>query len=161
MPSFGQVPPEPPRETSLDGCAPKFSAQIESVLDDLAEQGFDPVVYESLRTQERQRWLHGFGRDYDDGRGIVTNVEDAQVGWHFFGLATDIISKSRGWDWPEFFDALAKSYISHRLTAGASWQMRDMPHGQWGKCRNSPSEISRQLYIHGGVRAVWEAVEAI
>ena len=40
-------------------------------------RGLDAIVAETLRTDERQEFLYGFGRDYDDGRGIVTHSRAA------------------------------------------------------------------------------------
>lgn len=157
---FGLIPPEPPRRSDLSACAPQFAARVADVLSSMKAQGFDPVVYEALRTEDRQRWLYGFGRQYDDDRGIVTHVDDPRTGWHFFGLATDIISAAHGWDNSRFFDALADAYEAHGLTAGGRWKMADRPHGQWGHCRTTPSDESSTLYAHGGLPAVWAAVGA-
>lgn len=160
MSTFGTIPPEPPRQHDHHACAPQFASAIDRVISRLTASGFDPVVYEAIRTEARQTWLYGFGRDYDDGRGIVTHAATARNGWHLFGLATDIISRAHGWDNPAFFDALRAAYIAEGLTAGASWQMADRPHGQWGHCRTTPSDESSTLYDNGGMAAVWAAVGA-
>ena len=113
-----------------------------------------------MRTAERQAWLYGFGRDYDDDRGVVTDAPSAENGWHFFGLAADIISKAHDWDSPLFFAALAATAPKHRLTSGSVWRKPDRPHVQWGLCKPSPSDEARTLYAEGGNPAVWAAVGA-
>lgn len=157
MSTFGTIPAEPPRIHSLDDCAPQFAAAVEQVL--LAVP--NAVVFESLRTDERQAWLYGFGRDYDDGRGLVTHAETAENGWHFFGLAVDIIHQRKEWDAGDaWFTSLGEAYEAHGLTWGGRWKMRDLPHGQHGKCRTTPSDEARSLYRSGGNEAVWDAVGA-
>ncbi len=159
MPIFGIIPPEPPRIASLDNCAPLFANAVKDVLLDMGNQA---IVYESTRTEERQKWLYGFGRDYDDGRGIVTNAITAKYGWHFFGLAVDIIHRIHEWNADEhWWDGLEIAYNHHGLTAGRSWRMKDNPHGQWGKCRTTPSDLARELFQKGGNHAVWTAVGAV
>src|SRR5688572_5940877 len=86
--------PRPPREVpriwSLDGLAPKMRRAVEAVLFDMKKER----VFETLRTDERQRFLYGFGREYDDiiaPRGPVTKAKTAMGGWHFFGLGVDIV----------------------------------------------------------------------
>ena len=157
---FGTIPREPPREDSLSGCAPKFADAVIALLSDLTAQGFDPILYETLRTNERQTWLYGFGRDYDDDRGIVTHAETAEWEWHHYGVAADIISKGHGWNSSSFFLALEAACSRHGLTSGAGWHQPDLPHVQFGKCKPSPSGESRSLYESGGLQAVWTAVGA-
>ena len=63
-------PPEVHADNSLDSLAPKFREAVEKIL----EQMGDAKVSETTRTFARQSYLYGFGREYDDGRGIVTNA---------------------------------------------------------------------------------------
>jgi hypothetical protein len=160
MSNFGTIPPEPPRQHDLSACAPRFAAAVTEVLAALTAEGFDPVVYEAMRSDARQTWLYGFGRDYDDGRGIVTHAQTTAHGWHGSGLAADIISAAHGWDSRSFFDALAATVATHELTSGSFWQMQDRPHVQWGKCRTTPSDASPRLVASGGLPALWAAVGA-
>jgi hypothetical protein len=157
MSVFGIIPPEPPRIHSLDDCAPQFVAALTAAIADVPHA----MVFESLRTNERQAWLAGFGHDYDDGRGVVTHAQTAEYGWHFFGLAADVIHDELEWNAPSlWWDQLANAYENHGLTAGARWKMADKPHGQWGPCRTTPSDEARSLYASGGNQAVWDAVGA-
>ena len=158
-------PPEPHAErvNSLDGLAPRFRDAVSRVLDQMRKAGFDPLVYETTRTDARQRYLYGFGRSYDDGRGIVTRSIGIDHTWHGFGLAVDIISASRQWAAPKaFWDALRAAAEEEGLAWGGDWPtMRDLPHVQWGKpMRRSPTWRAMQLKKQGGNEAVWQEVGA-
>jgi peptidoglycan LD-endopeptidase CwlK len=162
MTRFGTIPREPHRQNALDLCAPKFEAAVLAWRHDMQDAGFDPIIFESLRTDEREVWLNGFGRLYDDGRGIVTKASTALYSWHGFGLAVDVISIAHEWDAPEaFWKAKAAFATVHGLTDGSTWKVRDLPRLQWGKpMRDSPSDFARQLYADGGMQAVWREVGA-
>jgi len=162
MGRFGTVPPEVPVARGLDALAPRFRSALERVLATLTGLGLDPVVVETLRTHERQRFLYGFGRDYDDGRGVVTHSEDADETWHGYGLAADIVSASKRWQAPPaFWAALGRACAREQLAWGGTWQFVDQPHVQWGPpMRRSPSPRAARLMAAGGPRAVWRAVGA-
>lgn len=164
MPPLPPPPPEIPRITALDALAPRFRAAIEAVLDRLRVSTYDPIVAESIRTHERQAFLYGFGRGYDDGRGVVTNSRDADETWHHFGLAVDVWSRSRLWNAPaEFWAMLGKEAKAQGLAWGGDWsRFPDRPHVQWGPpMRRSPSPRAARLLAEGGVEAVWREVGAV
>lgn len=163
-------PAEVPVQRSLDVLAPKFRAAVDAILRDLAAEGWQPRVAETLRTQERQNFLHGFGREYDDGRGRVTNSQDADESWHGYGLAVDIVNNPQGWSAPpKFWAALGAAAKKHGCRWGGDWnengradeKFRDVPHVQWGLCRVSPSPRAGRLLAMGGVTAVWSEVGAL
>lgn len=117
---------------------------------------------EAVRTFERQSFLYGFGREWDDGRGIVTNAASNLTSWHGYGLAVDIIHVEKGWDaGDKWFRLLGDTYKAHGCKWGGDWHHPDLPHGQWGKCKDSPSDLARSLYANEGVEAVWRACGAI
>lgn len=155
-------PPEVPRVSSLDLCAPRFAESVRLVLAEMRARGWAVRVFETLRTAERQRYLYGFGREYTDGRGIVTQAATAEHGWHFYGLAADIVQDdATPWHAPKaFWNDLGTITEAHRLRWGGRWKMVDLPHVQWGACRVSPSAHARALYQQGGPAAVWRAVGA-
>lgn len=165
---MNKPPAEVPRETSLAGLAPSFRLHVEQILDEMAVAGFDPIVAETLRTDARQRFLYGFGREYDDGRGIVTHSSDADETWHSFGLAVDIWSRSKLWRAPdEFWKKLHQLVRQHGLLSGADWDNDgvmddwDKPHFQWGApMRRSPSPRASRVKETGGNAAVWTEVGA-
>lgn len=153
---FGTVPREPPVRQSLDGLAPQFRAAIARVLADVP----DAVVAESLRTKERCAWLYGFGREYDDGRGLVTHATYL-TGWHPMGLAVDLIHRVHGWNATSgFWDALNDAACNHELTWGGAWKMKDLPHVQWGGMPATPQPSHHSAVLMGGLESVWRYVGA-
>jgi peptidoglycan L-alanyl-D-glutamate endopeptidase CwlK len=157
-------PPEPPADTSLDHLAPGFRRRVAAMLADMETRGFDPVIAEAFRSDERQAWLWGFGRDYDDDRGIVTNAPNGIHSWHRFGLAVDVISKRKGYNAAKsFWDALVGAALRQGLSSGALWpRFKDEPHVQFGPpMRQSPSSRAADLLASGGVEAVWAEVGAL
>lgn len=155
-------PPEIPAIHTVDGLAPKFLKALSDALADLVGMGWRPILRETLRTDERAKWLYGFGRDYDDGRGIVTNAPNALKTWHHYGLAADVGDRryDAGSEPAEFFQALGKCAKQNGLAWGGDWRMADQPHVQWGApMRVSPSDEAANL-LQGGVDAVWRAVNA-
>lgn len=152
-------PAEPAADTSLDGLAPRFRSAVLVMLSTNA----DYMVAESLRTPERQAWLYGFGREYDDGRGVVTQAPTNLTTWHGYGLAVDIVSKAHGWDAPPSFWAnLGMSAQAAGLSWGGAWpRFQDRPHCQWGPpMRQAPSQHAAELMASGGMEAVWKEVGA-
>ncbi|HET6495486.1 MAG TPA: M15 family metallopeptidase [Polyangia bacterium] len=156
MPKFGVVPKEVPVERSLDVCAPKFAIAVRAMLKDL-EGGRSEWAFETLRTPERQRFLYGFGRDFDDGRGKVTNAQTSLYSWHGFGMAVDVVEKdATPWDAPvSFWNEIGEAAERNGLVWGGRWRKPDLPHVQWGKCKASPDDHDRALYASGGLKAVW------
>lgn len=156
-------PKEVPRDNSLAGLAPRFRAALNRAVAAHRAAGHDPLIYETTRTNARQRWLYGFGRDYDDGRGQVTNSKNVDHTWHGFGLAVDVISASQGWNPPDaFWHDLRVAVEEEGLAWGGDWiHMRDLPHIQWGApMRRSPSVRAAQLRDSGGLETVWKEVGA-
>lgn len=174
LPGQRTVLPRPPVEvpacTSLTALAPRFCGAVLVTLHRMRLLGHDPVVAETLRTDARQRYLFGFGREYDDGRGVVTHSQNADETWHAFGLAVDVISQSKGWNAPEqFWRDLESSAEAEGLVSGRDWdgddatknRFIDSPHIQWGKpMRRSPSPRAARLFALGGYQAVWREVGA-
>lgn len=148
-------------QRSLEGCAPLFAAAVQDAIDECNEQGLDAFVYESLRSDELQRLYYARGRTTIPPHYTVTNARSAQFSWHFFGLAVDVISKSRGWETSgEWRRRVAAIFKSHGLAWGGDWPHPDLPHFQWGKCKRSPSDKARELYAEGGLQLVWQVVGA-
>ncbi len=157
-------PNEVPRLSSLEHLAPRFAARVIAVCEELATKHWPALIYETLRTDARQAWLYGFGRAYSDGRGIVTNSQDADETWHGFGLAVDIVHARRYWLAPEeFWEALGSAVRRQELAWGGDWpSFADRPHVQWGApMRRSPSPRAARLKAEGGLPAVWREVGAL
>lgn len=154
-------PPEPTRVATLDECAPLFAAAVRQVLVEMQVQGHKVRIFETMRSADRQEWLYGMGRDYDDGRGRVTNAR-ASSGWHTYGLAADLVEDDAT-PWratTQFWRALGAAAEKHGLVWGGRWKALDLPHVQWGRCRRSPSARAGQLVQDGGLIALWREVGA-
>lgn len=171
------LPKAPPtvwaaRQNGLEGLAPKFRAALIAMCDQVfRETGARPLIFETLRTQKRQRYIWGYGRTWDDGRGIVTHSKDADESWHFekYGLAADVIHPTLQWNAPQsWWKAVERAAEAHGLTSGADWDKNDAtretfvdrPHVQWGRCRRSPSPRARRLVDDKGTAALWTEVGA-
>lgn len=148
-----------PMDRDLKKLAPGFRVRVEQIVASLIAQGFDPIVVEAFRTDARQRHLYGFGRTYDDGRGIVTNAKDASQSMHGYGLAVDIVSKSKTWSaGPKFWEALAATAEKHGCVAGLRWKMKDSPHIQMGgRTPQSPSLSMKGLRL-ASLPLVWKTL---
>jgi hypothetical protein len=162
MTKLPKPPAEIPRISSLDALAPKFRAAVERIVAGMKEAGFKPLVFETMRTNARQSFLYGFGREYDDGRGRVTNARTAEKSWHFYGLGVDIVENdSTPWTAePAFWTTLGKLARENGCDWGGDWTKPDRPHVQWGLCKQSPSQLAVMLIETGGMEAVWDAVRA-
>lgn len=159
--------PKPPAEvpviSRVNALAPKMQVAVEAIIKGMADAGHKAKVFETLRTAERQAFLYGFGRQYDDGRGTVTKVQDARRGWHFFGLAVDIVeSDATPWNASQaFWQTLGKLAEQHGLTWGGRWKFLDLPHCQFANCPTSPTDLDRSLYAEAGMEAVWAKYKAL
>lgn len=121
----------------------------------------DAVVVETLRTPERQAFLYGFGRYYDDGRGTVTNAASSLCSWHGYGLAADVVHSEKLWNAGDaWFTLMGETAEALGLVWGGRWKCRDCPHLQWGTCGESPSASTRLMMRDGGMKEVWSAVGA-
>lgn len=178
MARFGIIPVEPPGITSLDDCCPVLQRNVPIIIAAMVARGYPTIIRETTRTNERQVFLHGFGRQYDDGRGIVTNVPSQNIvltaseiayaamhSWHYFGTAIDMVHASLEDSAPaEYWDALAEEYERVGMVAGRRWiHMRngegDPPHGQLGPpMAVNPTSVAINLYAAGGNPAVWRLV---
>lgn len=163
MPRFGVVPQEVPVISRVNVLAPAMQTAVLAVIKGMADAGFKAKVFETLRTAERQAFLYGFGRDYDDGRGTVTKVQDVRKGWHASGLAVDIVEDDNSpWTAPQaFWQTLGKLAEANGLTWGGRWRFVDLPHCQWAKAPVSPTRLDIALLAEQGPEAVWAKYGAI
>jgi hypothetical protein len=174
MSKLPKPPAEVPVRKDVDLLAPKFKTKIQRLLLNLTERGHDPIIAETMRDDERQKFLHGFGRLYDDGRGVVTKASTSATTWHGFGLAVDIVSRKHGWNAPAaFWTALGEECRTLGLCWGNDWDMDgipverdpdesfgDRPHVQWAPMRRYPSPAAKQIRDERGLEGLWRYVEA-
>lgn len=163
MARFGIIPPEPPPSRELAPLPDGFEQRLRGMLADMEAHGAHAVVREARRSAERQAWLYGFGRTYDDGRGIVTNVASPLYGWHFFLLAADVVDRELEDKAPPSYWKLQRAMAeANGLESGMSWpHFTDPPHVQFAGMKHSPSWRARALYASGGLYAVHKAVGAL
>lgn len=169
MARFGIVPPEPARVTSTDAEPRRFRLAADAWADAMRRRGFPVEIEETLRTDARQRWLYGFGRLYDDGRGIVTNAPDGSHTWHRYAVARDYACALAATHPDEYRRAAIFAAEACGLTSGYDWHhdggatthFVDGPHIQFGKCAVSPTWRSALLYTAGGLPAVHKAIGAL
>lgn len=173
--------------TDLDDCAPLFAVAVHDAIGACERAGYDAMVAESLRTNEVQELYYRRGRPPTaEYPGPVTHARTAMYSWHGYGLAVDVISRSRAWFRPlrilnptpdtlaaearraiqerdHWYAGVSAIFKAHGLDWGGDWRApkQDLPHFQWGTLKPSPSEKARALYAAGGLEAVWRAVGAV
>lgn len=149
------------------GSAPRFAAAVDEMMRILAG-GLPETPFEWLRTEARQMYLYGFGREYDDGRGKVTGAKSALYSHHGFGCGVDVVEKdSTPWSapqsfWNEIGDAAEATGL---LKWGGRWHRPDLPHVYWHGMPDDmygvEGQALRALFVAQGIEAVWERVGAI
>ena len=107
---------EPRRYDLIEETTSYLHKRIRNILNRMRARGFDPQVWETYRTQERQWYLYGKGRTAAQLKKAHVDVKYAQPSLavvtktleslHRKRKAADIVSKSRLWNWPEFYVAL-------------------------------------------------------
>lgn len=94
---------EPKRQTDLKLLAPYVEARVRKMFAAMVRRGYDPIAFETLRTEARQKWLYSIGRTRQKNRKPVTFTMHSK---HFGGKAVDVISAKHGWNDSKFFKAL-------------------------------------------------------
>jgi hypothetical protein len=103
---------EPTRQTCLDALVPFVAQRVRLVLAEMTASGYDPVIFETRRSQARQVWLYGIGRTHHLSQPPRTwSIHSL----HLVGKAVDIYSKSHHWNWDAFFASLAATASRHGL----------------------------------------------
>lgn len=118
MPNALPMPTFPRHTQALASLAPYFRERVERVVARMRALGWDAYVREGLRSAARAKELA------EKGTGIFPSL-------HQFGLAADIVSKSRGWKVPEgFWEDLEAAALFEGLTSGRRWSSPDPAHVQ-------------------------------
>lgn len=109
------------KSDSLDGLVPTFRAQVVGVLAELKADGYDPVLFDALRTPAEA------ARNATKGTGIKDSM-------HCYGVAADVICGQHGWSCAKagcgFYGALAGRVRARKLLSGADFAKADRPHFQ-------------------------------
>jgi hypothetical protein len=114
-----------PINNDITGLVPYLRGRVLRVMAAMWDRGFDPMIYESRRTHERQRELYGKGRTAAQCKkaGVATKyaAPDETIvtytldSFHIKGKGADIVSRSMHWNWPEFFVALKEEAAKEGL----------------------------------------------
>lgn len=150
------------RVATLEGLAPGFRRKLDALVAAMRGDGHRPLVFETMRTDARQAYLFGYGREWDDGRGVVTNSRTGATTWHGYGLAADLVCADRLHDATTgFWRSMGVHASRLELEWGGAWaNFPDRPHVQWAPMRRSPSDRAQALYAAGNVAEVWRIVGA-
>ncbi len=117
---------EPKRETNIQTLVWYVRDRVAEVMKQMILRGYDPVIFETRRSKERQEWLYGVGRTHSKDRDPVTWTKDSR---HIPGKAVDVISHAHGWSNKEFFRALGEEAQKQGLHQLA--EIGDMAHLEW------------------------------
>ncbi len=134
----------------LDGLDSDFRGRLEDTLSTLESMGYEPMLYETLRTEERGEYLKEKGVSQLGSRslhvtGLAADIIDGRshpdrsgqiVGWGSWSTDSSVSTKTAG-DYTaahmadEFWDALASVAEENGLEAGHNWvSFVDSPHIQ-------------------------------
>ena len=144
--------------------APLFRAAVDAAIAECNSpaNALDAIVYETYRSNELQVVYYARGRTVRPPVTPVTNAMNHLYSWHGFGLAVDVIHRTKQWGPGDaWFERVAEIFKRNGCKWGGDWKQRDLPHFQWGLCRPSPSDEARAMMRTGGVLAVWQAVGAM
>lgn len=146
----------------LDLLAPRFRDAVQSaILECNGVHGFDAIVFETYRSNELARIYFERGRSVRPPMEPVTNAPTNLHSWHGYGLAVDVVHRTKQWNAPPgWFAQVAQVFRNHGCRWGGEWVKPDLPHFQWGACKPSPSDQARELLRTAGIGAVWQAVGA-
>ena len=89
---------------------PAFQPKVQELLRVLTARGEHPMVFETVRSEERHAWLVRQGKS--KARGLSM---------HCYGAAVDIIDRKRRWSNPDFFKVLGEEAQKLGLTWGGDW----------------------------------------
>ena len=93
--------------------APLFRAAVEQAIADCNSRTppLDAMVVETFRSNELQMVYFARGRTVIPPHATVTNAQTNLKSWHGYGLAVDVIHKTKQWDVPrDWFAAVAEVF---------------------------------------------------
>ncbi len=97
---------------------PGFARKVEQLFRAMRARGFDPILWEGMRSVARAKELAAKG----------TGIADSM---HSYGAAVDIVDRTLLWDAPKaFWAALGEEAQKLGLTWGGTFSDPDKPHVQ-------------------------------
>src|SRR5882757_3148358 len=81
--------------------APRFQKAVEAAILECVLGGLHAYVFEAFRSQALQAAYYARGRSVIPPDKPVTNASSSLYSWHGYGLAVDVISRSRHWSAPD------------------------------------------------------------
>jgi hypothetical protein len=99
-----RIPPEPKPDNNVGNLWIPFYQRVRTLFEAMRRRGFDPVIFEGKRSQERQDWLYNYSRLFAIGKKPKTWTRTASK--HLVGKAVDVVSKKSLWANPAFYQAL-------------------------------------------------------
>ncbi|MEO5735136.1 MAG: M15 family metallopeptidase [Rubrivivax sp.] len=150
----------------LSRLAPAFAKAVQDAIAECnaPSNALDAMVYEGYRSEALQAMYYRRGRTVKPPFKTVTNAPGNLYSWHGFGLAVDVVHRTKYWLPPEgdgWFRKVGSIFKRHASNWGGDWAMADLPHFQWVRCPPGPSDVARQLIDSQGMQAVWQHVGAI
>lgn len=128
------------RVSDINLLEPKTRALVQQIVAESTAAGQPLIVYETYRSQARQKVL------FDKGASKLETV-----GVHHYGLACDIV-KDIGGDpsWKGSFDFLGVLAKKHKLIWGGDWGTPNQPHKFVDSCHVQRVTLGRQPALFNG-----------
>jgi peptidoglycan L-alanyl-D-glutamate endopeptidase CwlK len=136
---------------------PLLADRVRRLAEALSAEEIDIRVTQGLRSWSAQDALFAQGRNTP---GAIITKAPGGYSWHNFGLAADVAVMLNGvpdWDvahpqWQRIVDGCP----GLGLRSGATFSsIVDYPHVQPEELPESPTAEDRQIFIDGGVDAIW------
>jgi peptidoglycan L-alanyl-D-glutamate endopeptidase CwlK len=150
------------RQNNMQCLAPGFAERYQGALEECNGRGLDAVSFETCRCDELARLYFAHG---------ASKSPNALYTWHHYGLAGDVVSKSREWDVypdqlgkggdPDWYRPVSEIFKAHGMDWGGDWtHFKDWPHWQFGGLRATPKDAVTILATKG-ILEVWRTVGAM
>ena len=134
--------------------APKLRVQQVALFEMMTARGHDPVLFETLRLPKLQ--AEYYTRKTSRQRDVLRSM-------HGHGLAFDVISQSRGWNYSDDWKQdLQECCTATGLTCGGLWKNPvDWPHVQWGTIPGAVPDTLVAAFNAEGIVGSWRLVGAL
>jgi hypothetical protein len=125
---------EPPIDNNPSHLWLPFYQRIQTLFDALTKRGFDPMIFEGYRSQERQDWLYGYGRTHHKKSKPKTWTKESKHskttdGGKPCAKAADVVSKSKLWASSAFYTALREEVA--KISGIGTLYPQEACHVQW------------------------------